>query len=118
MLTQIMKCVAAIVLVVVAVFCWHSSLDLRMAVQFIVCIGAGLVFVQAISEKKRLWAAGFFGVAVLFNPVVPVTLSQNIFLWLDAVCLTMFLFSLVFLRSRPRLSVASVTDPGPGNESL
>ncbi len=117
MLTRIMKCVAAAALVV-AVFSWHSSLYLRMAVQFIVCMGAGLVFVQAISEKKRLWAAGFFGVAVLFNPVMPVAISQNIFLWLDAVCLAMFLFSLAFLTSRPRLSVASITDPGPGNESL
>jgi len=117
MLTQIMKCVAAVALVV-AVFSWHSSLYLTMAVQFVVCIGAGLVFVQAINEKKRFWAAGFFGVAVLFNPVLPVTLSQDGFLWLDAVCLTLFLSSLAFLRSSPRLSVASITDRWPGSESL
>ena len=117
MLTQIMKWIAAVALVV-AVFSWHSPLYLKMAVQFIVCMGAGLVFVQAISEKKRLWAVGFLGVAVLFNPVVPVALPRGIFLWFDAVCLTLFLFSLVFLTSSPRLSVASITDSGPGSESL
>lgn len=117
MLTQIMKCLAAVALIV-AVFSWHASADIRVAVQFVVCVGAGLVFVQAISEKKRLWAAGFFGVVILFNPVAPFALSRGIFLWLDAVCLAMFLSSLAFLRSSPRLSVASITDPGPGNESL
>lgn len=117
MLTQIMKCIAAVALVV-AVFSWHSSPYLTIAVQFIVCMGAGLVFMQAISERKRLWAIGFFGVAVLFNPVVPVALSGNSFIWLDAICLILFLFSLALVRNSPRLSPASITDPGPRNESL
>src|SRR5258708_20686194 len=117
MLTEIMKW-ASVLALIVAVFSWHSSVEFRIAVQFIVCAGAGLVFVQAIRESQRLWAAGFFGIAVLFNPVVPVAFSHGIFLWLDAVCLTMFLVSLALLKTTPRLSVVSITDSGPRNQSL
>jgi len=117
MLTEIMKWVSVVTLFV-AVISQYSSPDFRMPVQLIVCVAAGLVFVQAIRESKRFWAAGFFGIALLFNPVVPVALSRGAFLWLDAVCLTMFLFSLALLRTSPRLSVASIIDSGPRNESL
>lgn len=117
MLTNIMKWLSVTALVV-AVFSWHSSLEFRIVVQFIVCVGAGLVFVQAMGESKRLWAAGFFGIAVLFNPIVPVALSRGIFLWLDAACLTMFLVSLALLKTSPRLSVASITGADPRNQSL
>ena len=117
MLTEIMKWVSVVVLMV-AVFWWHSSLNVRVLVQFIVCAGAGLVFVQAMRASKRLWAAGFFGIALLFNPVVPVALPRGVFLWLDVVCLTMFLFSVALLQTGPRLSMVSITDSGRRNQSL
>jgi len=117
MLTEIMKWVSVVALIV-AVFSQYSLPDSRMPVQLIVCVAAVLVFVQAIRENKRFWAAGFFGIALLFNPVVPVALSRGAFLWLDALCLMMFLFSLALLRTSPRLSVASIIDPGPRNQSL
>ncbi len=116
MFTETMKWLSVAALVV-AVFFWHSSLEFRIALQFIVCVGAGLVFVQAMGESKLLWAAGFFGIAVLFNPIVPVALSRGIFLWLDAACLTMFLVSLALLKTSPRLSVVSITG-SPRNQSL
>ena len=112
MLTRIMKW-ASVAALIVAVFFWRSSLELTMAVEFIVCVAAGLVFVQAIGEHKRLWAAAFFAIAVLFNPIAPVVLSRGIFLGLDAVCLAMFLASLALLKTSPQLSIASITDPDP-----
>jgi Sec-independent protein secretion pathway component TatC len=117
MLTEIMKWVSVVTLIA-AVFTQYSSRNFMMPVQLIVCVAAGLVFVQAIRESKRFWAAGFLGIALLFNPVVPVALSRRAFLWLDAVCLAMFLFSLALLKTSPRLSVASIVDPGPRNQSL
>jgi len=42
-----------------------------------------LVVTQAIRASKYFWAAGFFAIAVLFNPVVPLPL-----LLLDWVCLS------------------------------
>ena len=117
MLTEIMKW-ASVVALMVAVFGWHSSLNVRVLVQFIVCAAAALVFVQAMRASKRLWAAGFLGVAVLFNPVLPVAFSRSIFFAVDAICLAMFLFSVAFLASSPRLSAVSIRDPEPGNKSL
>ena len=117
MLTEIMKW-ASVVALTVAVFWWHSSLNVRVLVQFIVCAAAGLVFVQAMGASKRLWAAGFLGIALLFNPIVPVALPRGIFLWLDMVCLTMFLFSVALLKTGQRPSMVSIADSGRRNQSL
>ena len=114
MLTKIMKWISVVALVL-AVFFWHSSPGFTVSVQFIVCAAAGLVFVQAMGEHKRLWAAAFFAIAVLFNPIAPVALSRGIFLILDAVCLAMFLVSLALFKTSPRLAMASITDPDPRN---
>jgi hypothetical protein len=108
----------SVVALIVAVFLWHSSLNFRVLVQFIVCAAAGLVFVQAMRASKRLWAAGFFGIALLFNPILPFALPRGVFLSLDVVCLTMFLFSLALLKTSPRLSMVSIADSGPRNQSL
>jgi len=49
---------------------------------------------------------------------VPVALARRTFLWLDLVCLMTFLISLGALKTRPTLSIPSITDRTPGSESL
>lgn len=116
MLTKIMKwiCIAALLMTAL----WRASASSQLLLQFVVCLGAILVALQAVRASKYIWAAGFIAIAVFFNPVVPVTLSRNIFLWLDWVCLAAFLLSLAALRREPTLSIPSITYRTPGSESL
>jgi hypothetical protein len=115
-LTNIMKWIAIVALFLAVL--WRSSADYRTILQFVVCAGATFVVLQAARSGKYLWAAAFSGIAVLFNPIVPVELSRGMFLWLDLTCLAMFLVSLASLKTRTRLSVVSITDPTPQSESL
>lgn len=117
MLTKIIKLVS-IATLVLAVFFWRSSANFQTVVQFLVCGTAALVVIQAARSGKYLWAAAFFVVAVLFNPLAPVALPGSVFLWVNLLCLTMFLAATVYLQTSPRLSVESVTNTGPRSESL
>jgi len=85
----------------------------RAVLEIVVCVSGLLVVTQAIRASKYFWAAGFFAIAVLFNPVVPLPL-----LLLDWVCLAAFLVSLAVLRMQPTLSVLSITSRAPRSESL
>jgi hypothetical protein len=117
MLTKIMKFVS-IAALVLAVFFWNWSTNFQTVVQFLVCGAAGLVALQAARAGKYLWAAAFGVIVVLFNPLAPLTFSSSIFVWVDLVCLTMFLASAAYFKTIPRLTIASITDPGPRSESL
>ena len=78
--------------------------------EVVVCLSGLLVATQAVRAGKYLWALGFSAIAVLFNPVVPVALARRAFLWLDVVCLMTFLVPLAALKTRPTLSIPSITD--------
>jgi hypothetical protein len=56
--------------------------------------------------------------ACLFNPVLPVGFSSQIFMVLSALTLILFFLSLQLLHSKPRLSMVSITDRMAGSESL
>jgi hypothetical protein len=77
------------------------SAGYQVLLEFVVCLSGLQVIRQAVRGGKYIWAAGFTGIAVLFNPLVPVALSRQRFLWLDLVCLVAFLASLVALKSQP-----------------
>jgi hypothetical protein len=51
------------------------------------------------------------------NPIVPVELFRSVLLWLDFVCLAMFLLALALLKTRTRLPVAYIGRPMPRSES-
>jgi hypothetical protein len=106
-------CLVALVLALL----WRSSAQYATVLQFLVCAGAVFVAVQSIVASRYLWAAAFVGVALLFNPVMPIELTRNILIWRNLACLAMFLVSL-WLANKPRLSIASVTDLSPRGEAL
>jgi hypothetical protein len=84
-----------------------------------VVFAAGLVVVmQAVRAGKYFWGVGFVTLATVFNPMVPVAISHQAFMWLDVVCLTAFLFSLAALESQPIPSILSITGRTPGSETL
>ncbi len=116
MFTTIMKWVSIAVLLLAALSLPTGSYQVLFEV--VVCLSGLLAATQAVRAGKYFWAAGFVGIAVLFNPVVPVALARRTFLWLDLVCLMTFLISLAVLRPQPTLSIPSITDRTPGSESL
>jgi len=84
----------------------------------LVCLSALLVVAEGFRRRKYFWASGFVAIAVLFNPIVPVTLSRQMFLGLDSVCILTFLVSLALSKRRPILTVPSITNGRPQIESL
>ena len=99
-------------------FFWRPAGGYAVLLQFVICISAILVAAQAARLKKYVWAIAFSAVAVLFNPLVSISLSRGVFSWINVLCFTLFLASLRFLKTPPRLSIPSITYAGPGGPSL
>jgi hypothetical protein len=116
-LTTIMKWTSLVALIG-ALFFWRPAGGYAIMLQFVICLSAILVALQAARSGKQLWAIVFAGLAVLFNPVVTVPVSQSVFLWINGLCITMFLVSVKFLKTAPKLSIPSITYPGPRSQSL
>ena len=116
MLTMIMKSASVVVLLLALLF--PPSTNYLIGLQFVVCLGACVVFSQALQSRKAAWMLAFVAVAVLFNPILPVALSRNYSVVLDCLSLGLFGASLPFLKSPLQLSIPSITDRTPGSESL
>jgi hypothetical protein len=98
---------------------WRSAPDYQLLLEFVVLVGAIVVVQQAVQAGKYFWAAGFLVIAVLFNPVVPVLqLSGSFSLLMVLVCVAPFAISLGALKTRPLLSIPSITNRTPGSQSL
>ena len=118
MFTSIMKWVS-IAALLMAALSWRSAEGYQLLLEFVVCMGAIVVVMQAVQETKYLWAAGFVTIAMLFNPIVPVPRpTGDLYLLMIFVCLASFAISLAALKTQPLLSIPSITDRTPGSESL
>ena len=116
MLTKIFKYCSVIALLAVLVL--RPSAGYALLAQFVVCAAAIMATVESFHTRKPAVAIVFMLVALGLNPVFPLRLSQPIFLGAATVALGMFMLSIVTFRSRPRLSITSITDRMPGSESL
>jgi hypothetical protein len=119
MLTTIVKCVSVGTLLALLALLWRAPSDYRsFLAAIVVWAGALVVFVQAVHARKYFWAAAFFLLGVLFNPMLPVMLSRNMFLLLGVSSLILFTVSLAALKPAHRLSISSITDRRRRSESL
>jgi hypothetical protein len=116
MIPKLMKWIA-IASLLLALF-WHPFAENRSLLQFAVLAGAVAVMAQAFRARRYLWIGMFLAAAALFNPIRPVPLSPSMFLFLDAITLVLFMVSLRGWETKPKLSIASITDRTPGSESL
>jgi len=107
MLTRIMQ-VISIAGLFVALF-RRSSDGYELALQFVVCAGAFVVAWEAYRAEKHIWMIGFGAIAVLFNPIQPMTFSSELLFWLNLLSLATFLVSLAMLKVKPKLSMPSIT---------
>lgn len=116
MFTRIMK-VACVVALLLMAF-WQASAGVEIVLDILICVGAMTVATQAVARPKYGWTTGFVLIAVLFNPIMPVGISRDMFLILDLACMLAFLISLETLKSQRQLSIPSITNRTPGSESL
>lgn len=116
MFTNVTKVLAALALLV-GLFS-HSAADHRKLIFLVVWMAALVVLAQAFYRSNYFWAAVFLAVACIFNPVVPIMLPASAGLLAEMAATILFMISLAVLRSKPRLSIASITAPGAGSESL
>lgn len=66
-----------------------------------IVVGAGIMTVQqARVQKKAVIAWVFLAVAVVFNPVAPLYLRQDVWRVLDIVAAVLFLLSFFLLRAK------------------
>jgi len=120
-LTKIMKWISMAALLTAAML-WGSTLNSqlpRFVLGCVVCLGAGMVIMQAVPAKKYLWAGGFVAIALLFNPLAPILPFS--WAWgrlLVLLSIVAFALSLATLKAQTLLSVASITDRNPGSQSL
>jgi hypothetical protein len=90
----------------------------RLLELFVVCGAAALVLMEAIRSGKYLWAIAFALIAGYFNPIFPVETSHVAELTIVLTCIVVFASSLRYLKSEPRMSLATVTDLPARGESL
>jgi len=116
MLAKIMKWVSIGALVAMS---WRPAANYQLLLSFVVCMGAIIVVQEAVQAREYLWGAGFVGLALLFNPILPVFKpSGNLLRLVVLVCIAPFALSLAALKTQPVLSIPSITDRNPGSESL
>lgn len=66
--------------------------------RFVVCGIAGYIAFMAYNWKK-IWATCLFGfIAVLFNPLIPIRLSREVWQPIDIICGTLFIFVVFVLE--------------------
>src|SRR4051794_15056227 len=116
MLTTTMKYVAISALL--AGILWQTAPDLRRYLDLVVAAGAVFVLVQAANLHKYWWAAVFVAVVCLFNSIRPITFSFGTLMALQIMTAAVFAVSLQMLKTRPRLTIASITEANPKTESL
>lgn len=116
MFEKIVKLLCIGVLVMAAAFRVEGGA--RILLQLVMCGGAAFVMMQAARNRRFLWMAAFGLIAIYFNPIVPIELSHKAELPIVLACLGLFLASLRYLGSAPRMSLATITDLPARGESL
>ena len=115
-MTRIMKWLSITMLLLAVLQLPVASHPVLLAI--VVCASGLLVAAQAIRAGKYSWAVGFLGIAVLFNPVIPIARAGRDVLWINGVGLAAFLAAAVAFKARPALTVLSITSRLPRRESL
>lgn len=87
--------------------------------QLVIFIGASVVLLQGIHERKYAWATAFAVIAVVFNPILILVPNAGVqFFVMVSACFATFALALATLKTPPLLSIPSITDRTPGSESL
>jgi hypothetical protein len=98
---------------------WKSAKHFWLELDLVVCAAAAVVAAQAFEAKKYYWVAGFFAIALTFNPLLTVFRpAGSTPLSIVVFSLVPFVMALVEWRPFPLMPIPSITDRNPGSRSL
>jgi hypothetical protein len=95
----------------------NPSLDYETLLQLVVCAAAGGVALHMGKEGKYVLAAAFTGIALFFNPIVPLMLSPSLFPWVGLTSVLMFVHGLDLVKPVARMPGASIAEGVKRSES-
>ena len=110
----------SIVGVLLAAISWNAGANYRLLLDLVVLVGAIIVVRQAIGARQYFWAAGFVGMALFLNPVVPVfTPAGNLILLLFLLALSPIVITFaVLVDATATLHRNAITNSSAQGESL
>jgi hypothetical protein len=82
----------------------------RQLLLLVVFTGAIVVTVQAVRLHEYIWGFGFVMLGVVFNPLLMISFSSPVALWLDLVCLMTFVVSLFVLKTTMQPAAPSIAN--------
>lgn len=99
---------AAVAVLFLTILLWSYAGGYDLLVRFAVCAGAVRVAFLAAAARRYTWATLFVGMAILYNPVLPVfPFSGRLYLVIVIASIAPFAASLVVPRPRLARSVAA-----------
>jgi hypothetical protein len=91
-----------------------ANAQYKILLQFMVCASATLIVAHALCAKPEyFWAGTFFGIAALFNPIIPVALPGRALFSLELACIALFSAYYSVCKTKPRTSLVSIAERGP-----
>ena len=83
--------------------------------RFIVC-GVGVYVAYTAYNGQKMWAMWLFGfIALLFNPLIPIHLSTELWQPIDAICAILFIVIAIVLQ-KPSTKTAAKDEPKGSRE--
>src|SRR5690349_18619123 len=111
MLTEITKFVAVGILLFAGMR-WHSVANDQLLFGSILCAGSILAVYHALRAQKRLVACEFLGVALLFNPVIPILAPAGdlslLAVWVSAALIVSSLITFRALDRNPESTLLEI----------
>jgi len=94
---HLVPCIIAAIMLFLALVPWPYGY--YQLLRFVVCgVSAYLAF--AAYNWHKLWATFLFGfIAVLFNPLIPIHLSRELWQPIDLICAVLLLFTVFALKN-------------------
>jgi uncharacterized membrane protein len=78
----------------------HHEYGYFTILRFVVCIVAAYCGIRAYSEHKEEWTWILGGIAVLFNPVIPIHLNRELWSVIDIIVAIVLIVSFFFIKTK------------------
>jgi hypothetical protein len=119
MITTLVKWISLAASLLLAALAWTPRAGTGiLLVGFVVFAGLIVTLVQACARRKYAWALLLIPLAIVCNPILPIPMAAVKVLVLNLSCAITFAACLMFLRSTPRMTIDSITNPSTTSESL
>jgi hypothetical protein len=95
---HLIPCIIAAIMLFLALAPWPYGY--YQLLRFVVCGVAVYVSFMAYNWRNKMWATWLFGfIAVLFNPLIPIHISRELWQPIDIICAILLIFSVFILKN-------------------